>query len=96
MKLTKIRRIEGDVAALREELQEALGVEQKEVVINQLTKHIIVKVSYYLMARRRLCQWCLETGTDSLNRDTRRRKSKASSSSDRCRGDSTVSILVDL
>lgn len=46
MKLTKVRRIEGDVAALRTELQEALGLQQKEVVINQLTKHIIVKVCY--------------------------------------------------
>jgi large subunit ribosomal protein L49 len=44
MKLTKLRRIEGDVNALRTELQEALGLEQKEVVINQLTRHIIVKV----------------------------------------------------
>ncbi len=44
MKLTKLRRIEGDVAALRRDLQEALGMEDKEVVINQLTRHIIVKV----------------------------------------------------
>ena len=44
MKLTKLRRIEGDVNALRTELQEALGLEQKEVVINQLTRQIIVKV----------------------------------------------------
>jgi large subunit ribosomal protein L49 len=43
-KLTRIRRIEGDVTALRSELQEALGLEAKEVVINQLTGHIIVKV----------------------------------------------------
>jgi len=43
MKLTKLRRIEGDVAALRRDLQEALGMEDKEVVINQLTRHIIVK-----------------------------------------------------
>ena len=51
MKLTKVRRIEGDVAALRAELQEALGLEQKEVVINQLTKHIIVKVRMPLFGR---------------------------------------------
>lgn len=44
MKLTKLRRIEGDVNALRSELQQALGMEQKEVTINQLTRHIIVKV----------------------------------------------------
>ena len=47
MKLTKVRRIEGDVNALRTELQEALGLEQKEVVINQLTKYIIVKVCLF-------------------------------------------------
>lgn len=32
------------MTALRSELQEALGLEAKEVVINQLTGHIIVKV----------------------------------------------------
>lgn len=44
MKLTKLRRIEGDVNVLRDDLQQALGMDQKEVVINQLTKQIIVKV----------------------------------------------------
>lgn len=34
------------MTALRSELQEALGLEAKEVVINQLTGHIIVKVCY--------------------------------------------------
>lgn len=43
MKLTKLRRIEGDVKALRNDLREALGMEEKEVAINQLTRHIIVK-----------------------------------------------------
>ncbi|KAL3426248.1 mitochondrial large ribosomal subunit l49 [Phlyctema vagabunda] len=43
MKLTKVRKIEGDVSVLRAELQEALGLGEKEVVINQLTKQIIVK-----------------------------------------------------
>jgi large subunit ribosomal protein L49 len=46
MKLTKLRRIEGDVTALRNDLREALGLEEKEVTINQLTRHIIVKVCY--------------------------------------------------
>ena len=44
MKLTKVRRIEGDVSVLRSDLQKALGLAEKEVVINQLTRHIIVKV----------------------------------------------------
>ena len=46
MKLTKLRRIEGDVNALRNDLLEALGLDEKEVRINQLTRHIIVKVCY--------------------------------------------------
>ena len=44
MKLTKLRRIEGDVTALRNDLRQALGMDEKEVTINQLTRHIIVKV----------------------------------------------------
>lgn len=44
MKLTKLRRIEGDVNVLRKDLQLALGMDEKEVVVNQLTRHIIVKV----------------------------------------------------
>lgn len=43
MKLTKLKRIEGDVNALRNDLREAFGVGEKEVTINQLTRHIIVK-----------------------------------------------------
>jgi large subunit ribosomal protein L49 len=44
MKLTRIRRIEGDLTALKKDLQAALNVAEKEVTINQLTRHIIVKV----------------------------------------------------
>lgn len=43
MKLTKVRRIEGDVTALRNDLRAALGLDEKEVTINQLTRQIIVK-----------------------------------------------------
>jgi len=43
MKLTKLRRIEGDVNVLRKDLQDALGLADKEVTINQLTRQIIVK-----------------------------------------------------
>jgi len=43
LKLTKLRRIEGDVNVLRKDLQAALGMDEKDVVINQLTRHIIVK-----------------------------------------------------
>jgi len=43
MKQTKVRKLHGDISVLRTELQEALGLEEKEVVINQLTKQIIIK-----------------------------------------------------
>jgi large subunit ribosomal protein L49 len=41
---TKLRKIEGNINVLRKELREALGMDEKEVVINQLTKAIIIKV----------------------------------------------------
>lgn len=47
MKLTKIRKIEGDLAALKSDLIMALKVEEKEVTINQLTRQILVKVGPY-------------------------------------------------
>jgi len=43
MKLTKLRKIEGDVNVLRSDLQKALGMTEQQVVINQLTRQIIVK-----------------------------------------------------
>jgi len=43
MKLTKLRKIEGDVNVLRSDLQNALGLTEQQVVINQLTRQIIVK-----------------------------------------------------
>lgn len=49
MKLTKVRKIEGDIDVLRNDLQVALGVEDKEVVINRLTGHIIVKVRLFFI-----------------------------------------------
>jgi large subunit ribosomal protein L49 len=48
MKLTRIRKIEGDLAALKADLTAALKVEEKDVTINQLTRHIIVKVDLSL------------------------------------------------
>ena len=47
LKQTRLRKIEGDIAKLKQDLQKALGiVEDKEIQINQLTKHIIIKVSW--------------------------------------------------
>ncbi|KAI4165069.1 MAG: hypothetical protein LQ342_001346 [Letrouitia transgressa] len=43
---TRIRKIEGDIALLKAELQLALGLKQENIAINQLTKHIIIKVSH--------------------------------------------------
>ena len=44
LKQTRLRRIEGNINILRLDLQKALGVEDKEITINQLTQQIIVKV----------------------------------------------------
>ena len=45
LKQTRLRKIEGDINTLKEDLKQALGiVEDKEIQINQLTRHIIVKV----------------------------------------------------
>jgi large subunit ribosomal protein L49 len=45
MHITKVKHIEGDIELLKADLQEALGLQNgKDVVINQLTRHIIVKV----------------------------------------------------
>ncbi|KAI9743328.1 MAG: hypothetical protein M1818_003174 [Claussenomyces sp. TS43310] len=40
---TKLRKIEGNLKALRAELQAALELGDKDVVINQLTKQIIIR-----------------------------------------------------
>jgi large subunit ribosomal protein L49 len=44
LKQTKLRKIEGNISALRTDLQEALGLEKGDVVVNQLTQQIIIKV----------------------------------------------------
>lgn len=44
LKQTRLRKIEGDITKLKDDLQQALGItEDKEIQINQLTRHIIVK-----------------------------------------------------
>ncbi|KAL2072407.1 hypothetical protein VTL71DRAFT_11750 [Oculimacula yallundae] len=42
-KLTRVRKIEGDVNMLRSDLQAELGMSEKDVVVNQLTRQVIVK-----------------------------------------------------
>ncbi|TVY49182.1 54S ribosomal protein IMG2, mitochondrial [Lachnellula cervina] len=47
MHITKIKHIEGDIDALKADLQRTLKLQDaKDVVINQLTRHIIVKGHY--------------------------------------------------
>lgn len=43
MLLTRVKKIDGDVEALRDELRSTLGLEQKQVVVNALTRHVLLK-----------------------------------------------------
>lgn len=43
--ITEVKHIDGDIKALRDQLREALRIsEDKECTINELTRHIIIKV----------------------------------------------------
>ena len=44
LRQTRLRKIEGDLARLRSDLQDALSLESEHIKINPLTKHIIIKV----------------------------------------------------
>lgn len=44
-KLTLIKKVEGDRARFQAALAQELGVEEKTVVVNNLTGHVLVKVS---------------------------------------------------
>ncbi len=41
---TRVRKIDGDLQALRDDLRQALGLQEEHIVVNQLTRHIIIKV----------------------------------------------------
>lgn len=41
---TRIRKIEGDIVKLRDELQTTLKLKKEHVVINQITGHVLLKV----------------------------------------------------
>lgn len=43
MLLTRIRKIDGNVEALRDELTGVLGLEAKQAVVNQLTRQVVLK-----------------------------------------------------
>ena len=44
LRQTRLRKVEGDLVRLRSDLQDALSLESEHIKINQLTKHIIIKV----------------------------------------------------
>jgi large subunit ribosomal protein L49 len=46
LKQTRVRKIEGNIAVLRDDIQNALQMDRKDVVINGLTRQIIIKVSF--------------------------------------------------
>lgn len=43
MLLTRVKKIDGSVEALRDELKAALGLEGKDVTVNALTRHVMLK-----------------------------------------------------
>lgn len=53
---TRIRKIEGDVEKLKDEVTRALGIREDLVVINRLTGHIVIKVR-----QRNVCGACWES-----------------------------------
>lgn len=58
MKQTRVKKIDGDVDALRLALQTRLRVSEKECVINRVTGHVVIKgwhknaVEEFLEARK--------------------------------------------
>lgn len=48
LKQTKVRKIEGDVKALHDELQTYLGLGKTHIAINPVTRHIIIRVCRYV------------------------------------------------
>lgn len=44
LRQTKVRKIEGNIQALREEMRSAMGLQEEHIAINHLTKHILIKV----------------------------------------------------
>ena len=41
--MTRVKKIDGDVEVLRDELRGVLGLDGKECVVNPVTKHIMMK-----------------------------------------------------
>ena len=53
---TRIRKIEGNVERLREEIVKSLGIRGDLAVINRLTGHIIIKVCHYAKVLSMVCR----------------------------------------
>jgi large subunit ribosomal protein L49 len=51
LKLTKVRKLSGDIEVLRKELEETLTPKPQYVQINPLTNHIMIKVCYLRVQR---------------------------------------------
>jgi large subunit ribosomal protein L49 len=45
LRQTKLRKIDGDIEKLRVQLRDALQLGEDEIIVNQLTKQIIIRVS---------------------------------------------------
>ncbi len=45
MKVTLLKKGEGDLQALKHDIKDALQLKETEVSVNSITKHIVVKVS---------------------------------------------------
>ncbi|EMD00075.1 hypothetical protein BAUCODRAFT_21735 [Baudoinia panamericana UAMH 10762] len=43
MKLTRVKKVDGKVESLRDELRAALGLGEKEAVVNPVTRHVMLK-----------------------------------------------------
>ena len=43
---TRIRKIDGNLMELKKDLRQALGLTEEQIAVNQLTRHIIIKVRY--------------------------------------------------
>lgn len=63
---TLIRKISGDARALREDIREHLGLQDKDVVVNPVTGHVVVKVSLSSLAK--LC-WIFQHDSCSRAQD---------------------------
>jgi hypothetical protein len=56
---TRVRKVDGDLEALKDDLQQALGLKKEDVVINRLSRQIIIKVLFSVgnHSRSRLIRW---------------------------------------